>query len=75
MTTDSAPLTGLVVIELGHGVAAPFAGQILADLGADGSAMKFVGLPISFDGTRPAIRSRPPALGEHTEEFIRKTKG
>ena len=40
-----------------------------------GSAMKFVGLPISFDGTRPAIRSRPPALGEHTEEFIRKSKG
>ena len=39
------------------------------------SAMKFVGLPISFDGTRPAIRSRPPALGEHTEEFIRKSKG
>ncbi len=40
-----------------------------------GSAMKFVGLPISFDGTRPAIRSRPPALGEHTDEFIRKSKG
>ncbi len=39
------------------------------------SAMKFVGLPISFDGTRPAIRSRPPALGEHTDEFIRKSKG
>lgn len=28
------PLKGLVVIELGHSVAAPFAGQILADLGA-----------------------------------------
>ena len=31
----SAPLAGLVVIELGHSVAAPFAGQILGDLGAD----------------------------------------
>jgi crotonobetainyl-CoA:carnitine CoA-transferase CaiB-like acyl-CoA transferase len=28
------PLSGLTVIELGHSVAAPFAGQILADLGA-----------------------------------------
>lgn len=29
------PLAGHVVIELGHSVAAPFAGQILADLGAE----------------------------------------
>jgi crotonobetainyl-CoA:carnitine CoA-transferase CaiB-like acyl-CoA transferase len=38
------------------------------------SAMKFVGLPISFDGKRPPIRSRPPRLGEHTQEIL-KTKG
>jgi crotonobetainyl-CoA:carnitine CoA-transferase CaiB-like acyl-CoA transferase len=37
------------------------------------SAMKFIGLPISFDGTRPPIRSRPPRLGEHTEQIL-KTK-
>jgi len=37
------------------------------------SAMKFVGLPISFDGARPPIRSRPPRLGEHTEQIF-KTK-
>src|SRR5690606_27226221 len=30
----AAPAEGLVVIELRHSVAAPFAGQILADLGA-----------------------------------------
>lgn len=30
-----APLTGLVVVELGHSVAAPYAGQILGDLGAE----------------------------------------
>jgi crotonobetainyl-CoA:carnitine CoA-transferase CaiB-like acyl-CoA transferase len=30
-----APLAGITVIELGHSVAAPFAGQILADLGAE----------------------------------------
>lgn len=29
------PLQGIVVIELGHSVAAPFAGQVLADLGAE----------------------------------------
>ena len=35
------------------------------------SAMKFVGLPVSFDGKRPPIRSRPPRLGEHTEEILK----
>ena len=39
------------------------------------SALKLIGLPVSFDGERPAIRSRPPRLGEHTEEFIKKGKG
>lgn len=29
-----APLSGIIVIELGHSVAAPFAGEILGDLGA-----------------------------------------
>ena len=29
-----APLDGIVVVELGHSVAAPYAGMILADLGA-----------------------------------------
>ena len=32
---SSLPLAGKVVIELGHSVAAPFAGQILGDLGAE----------------------------------------
>ena len=41
--------------------------------GVPDSAMKFVGLPISFDGTRPPIRSRPPGLGEHTQQIF-KTK-
>jgi crotonobetainyl-CoA:carnitine CoA-transferase CaiB-like acyl-CoA transferase len=36
--------------------------------------MKLIGLPLSFDGVRPAIRSRPPGLGEHTGEIIRKNE-
>jgi crotonobetainyl-CoA:carnitine CoA-transferase CaiB-like acyl-CoA transferase len=32
---DRLPLHGITVIELGHSVAAPFAGEILGDLGAD----------------------------------------
>lgn len=38
------------------------------------SAMKFIGLPVSFDGMRPALRSRPPKLGEHTAEFLKKVE-
>ncbi len=34
-SSPSAPLAGTVVIELGHSVAAPFAAQILCDLGAE----------------------------------------
>ena len=32
--TDGAPLAGIVAVELGQSVAAPFVGQLLADLGA-----------------------------------------
>lgn len=35
MSAAAAPLAGVVVVELGHSVAAPFAGQILGDLGAE----------------------------------------
>ena len=38
------------------------------------SAMNFVGLPLSFDGVRPAIRSRPPSLGEHTGQIFNSGK-
>jgi crotonobetainyl-CoA:carnitine CoA-transferase CaiB-like acyl-CoA transferase len=36
------------------------------------SGMAFIGLPLSFDGVRPAIRSRPPAIGEHTAEIFKR---
>lgn len=32
---DASPLSGIVVVELGHSVAGPFAGQVLGDLGAE----------------------------------------
>ena len=35
-----------------------------------GLSVPLVGLPISFDGARPAPRSGPPALGEATAEIL-----
>lgn len=35
MNDSASPLAGIVVVELGHSVAAPYAAQILADLGAE----------------------------------------
>ncbi len=37
-----------------------------------GSAMQFIGLPLSFDGQRSSPRSRPPRLGEHTNDLFPK---
>jgi crotonobetainyl-CoA:carnitine CoA-transferase CaiB-like acyl-CoA transferase len=36
------------------------------------SVMKFIGLPVSFNGGRPALRRRPPKLGEHNDELLKK---
>ena len=33
-------------------------------------AVNLVALPLSFDGRRPGIRSRAPALGEHTAAVL-----
>lgn len=35
-----------------------------------GTGMRFVGLPLSFDGQRSAPYSAPPKLGEHTETIL-----
>ncbi len=35
-----------------------------------GSALQVVGLPLSCDGQRPAPRSAPPRLGEHTTQVL-----
>lgn len=34
------------------------------------SQMRFVALPVSFDGQRPRVRSAPPALGAHTQQLL-----
>lgn len=36
---------------------------------ANGETLVFPGVPVLFDGARPAVR-RPPALGEHTQEVL-----
>jgi len=38
-----------------------------------GTGMRFIGLPISFDGVRPKPYAAPPKLGEHTD-LISKRK-
>ena len=35
-----------------------------------GTGMRFIGLPLSFDGQRSAPYGAPPKLGEHTEKII-----
>jgi crotonobetainyl-CoA:carnitine CoA-transferase CaiB-like acyl-CoA transferase len=37
-----------------------------------GTEMRFIGLPLSFDGQRPQPLSAPPKLGEHTKRYIKK---
>jgi len=35
-----------------------------------GSGLSLIGLPLSFDGSRPAMRRRAPQLGEHNSELL-----
>lgn len=37
-----------------------------------GTGMRFIGLPLSFDGVRPKPYAAPPKLGEHTELISKK---
>ena len=37
-----------------------------------GTDMRFIGLPLSFDGQRSHPISAPPKLGEHTKHYIKK---
>ena len=36
---------------------------------------ELMGLPLSFDGTRPGIRRSPPTLGQHNDEIIGTREG
>lgn len=38
-----------------------------------GTGMRFIGLPISFNGQRPQPRSAPPTLGQHNELLNMRT--
>lgn len=56
------PLAGVTVIELGHSVAAPYAGEILADLGADVIKVE----KVEGDDAR---KWAPPYLGDMSATF------
>jgi len=65
-----------------NSVAAAFAqpqiadGDLVADVElASGRVIQMVASPIRIDGVRPPIRSRPPLLGEHTEQFVSRPVG
>jgi crotonobetainyl-CoA:carnitine CoA-transferase CaiB-like acyl-CoA transferase len=46
--------------------------SIVQDISNEGGPVqRLVGLPLTFDGERPRIRSAAPRLGQHTDEFIR----
>ena len=34
--------------------------------------LKMVGIPVKFGDTKASIRTRPPLLGEHTEEVLQE---
>jgi crotonobetainyl-CoA:carnitine CoA-transferase CaiB-like acyl-CoA transferase len=57
---SAAPLAGITVIELGHSVAAPFAGQILADLGAEVIKIEKAAGDDARHWGRPFWMARPP---------------
>jgi crotonobetainyl-CoA:carnitine CoA-transferase CaiB-like acyl-CoA transferase len=38
--------------------------------GADGRPLPLVGPPVKLSATPARARSRPPALGEHTDEIL-----
>jgi crotonobetainyl-CoA:carnitine CoA-transferase CaiB-like acyl-CoA transferase len=42
--------------------------------GVPGSAMQFLGLPLSIDGQRPRPTARPPTLGEHNDFLFRNSE-
>jgi crotonobetainyl-CoA:carnitine CoA-transferase CaiB-like acyl-CoA transferase len=48
--TSTSPLSGFVVVELGHNVAGPVGGQILAELGAKVVKVEDPGKGESFKG-------------------------
>lgn len=57
------PLAGLRVVEIGHSVAAPFCGQILADLGAEVIKVE------NPDGGDDARHWGPPFIGDTAATF------
>jgi crotonobetainyl-CoA:carnitine CoA-transferase CaiB-like acyl-CoA transferase len=58
------PLSGITVVELGHSVAAPYAGEILGDLGADVIKIE------KTDGGDDARKWAPPYWGPMSATFL-----
>src|ERR1700675_2155906 len=61
--SSTLPLSGVTVIELGHSVAAPYAGEILGDLGADV-------IKIEKAGGDDARKWAPPVWHNESSTFL-----
>src|SRR5688500_10332102 len=48
-------------------------GRMLDILLPTGTRAKIPGLPLDMDGRKPAIRSQPPRMGEHTREVLEES--
>jgi crotonobetainyl-CoA:carnitine CoA-transferase CaiB-like acyl-CoA transferase len=67
MTSEASstlPLSGITVVELGHSIAAPYAGEILGDLGADVIKIE------KMDGGDDARKWAPPYWGAMSATFL-----
>jgi crotonobetainyl-CoA:carnitine CoA-transferase CaiB-like acyl-CoA transferase len=58
---------------LAEAVATPQARALGLIQAVPGEEYELVGLPLSFDGTRPPLRRPPPRLGEHNAEVLGPT--
>jgi crotonobetainyl-CoA:carnitine CoA-transferase CaiB-like acyl-CoA transferase len=71
------PLDGLRVLDLSRALSGPFAGRILADLGADVVKVELpgAGMPYRFSNAGSGPVRGVPETGEHTQDVLAEWAG
>lgn len=67
--TPDTPLTGMKVVDLSKILAGPYVTVQKVDH-PDVGPLRQVAFPVTFRGARPAVRSAPPTLGQHSREVL-----